>query len=471
MVRDTPRGEFETARRPLLAALAAGGAAGLAGCTALSDGVPVGQAEAADRVLFDGLDHTALGDASLDVSEGDLVVSDVDEAGDDGARVDLGEPRSFSTEMVLDPENTPSGAQLETRFSGVLDGESGVDVGGVSMERVDGGFDGRPDYGPIGSDTYTAELYLDGDRQVAAEGLVDPIHFHFIDPCFFYCWWGWHWWHWYWHWYFCPIICVLPDGREVEADRVDFSPDRVAVEDGYATTADLTAAGKPRVRVDAESLGLFGNDHSAVGDVTLDARDRGSSLVVGDVDGSGGDGVSVDFGGVGNAGVAVDPIGLPNDGMRFEVSGTGTVDGISGQSIGWMACRNNSGTVQAVADYSDVGSTDVRIEVVNDGSLVGRDVVPGGDVVATVDGAGDGAPRIQVVEKDLTVPDVPPCYRVGLDRDATVTPVDGEELVGDTVRFLADNPDSTVDSIGSFDLTGTALDAITVVDETPTADP
>lgn len=465
MALDGNHGDIETSRRPLLAALAAGGTAGLAGCSALSGGAPVGEAEAADRVIFDGLDHSALGDASLEVLDGDLVVSNVDGGGDDGVRVAFGEARRFRTEMSLDPENTPLGSYIESHYRGVLDGQTDQPTGNIRLTRVDGGYEADPDYSALGSRSYSVELQRDGEVVLSDGGFTEPVHVAVREVIPIVCFCAWHRWGWIWVWFTPVVTYTLPDGRTADADRVEFAPDSVDVEDGYATEVNVRAADRRSFRIENESVDAFGNFHEALGDVTLDPRDRGSTLVVGDVDGSGGDGVTVDFGGVTSAGVAFDPIGLPNDGMRFEVSGTGTVDGTSGQSIGWMGCRNNGGTVQAVADYSDVGSSDVRIEVVNDGDLVGRDVVDGGGVVATVSGAGDGAPRIHTCEKDIDVPDAPPCYLIGLDRDATITPDGGEELVGDRARFLADNPDATIDSIGSFDLTGTSLDSMTITDE------
>lgn len=85
------RSEVETARRPLLATLAAGGAAGLAGCSVVTDRGPVGGVAAAQEVTYLGRKHTALGDAVLDLQNdgSELLVDNLGSGGDDGVRVHL----------------------------------------------------------------------------------------------------------------------------------------------------------------------------------------------------------------------------------------------------------------------------------------------------------------------------------------------------------------------------------------------
>ena len=178
------------------------------------------------------------------------------------------------------------------------------------------------------------------------------------------------------------------------------------------------------------------------------------------------DGVSIDLGEVDGVRVGLEPIDLNTPGNGFFARATGVVNGRAGRPLGTAGCQNNGGRIQALADFSALGTSTVLVEVYAGGTLVGRGITRGGRVVADVTPGPDGAPQIIGCGK---LPPVPwPCFIIDLDRLGTInlagTTLGGTQvpLVGDQVRLLANNPDATVDAVSEFDMTGANLPSIVI---------
>lgn len=464
----------DVGRRPVLGALAAGGAAGLAGCSSLVNSVPIGDAAAADEVLYDGLRHAAIGDASLAVEDEELVVSTGEEGGVRSVFGTVGAASIGFAPFDLGEE----GRRFEFSGAGTVGGESGRPIGTAALRGTGDTIEAGADYSEVGSEAVRVQV-LDGQEVVAdtvveGGGVVAEIEpgprglprlhhcYKDITPDFpLPCW--------------RPIWdrdCVVTaiDGTEGRGNRL-----RLLAADGEELVEnlqafDLVAGGASGFRLRDVSVGLFGNLHSGIGEAVLETQYPESRLGVGNVE-TGAEGVSVNFGGVSAASVSFDPVDLGERGRRFDVAGTGTVDGEAGQSIGQISLGGTGDAIEAVADYSDVGSETVRVQVVRSGEVVGETVVPGGDIVATVEPGPEGLPRLDGCDKDIR-PDPPfppiPCYVPVCDRIGRVVASDGTELAGDRIRLLADEPERSLESIDTFDLTAAGVGEFTVAGESTT---
>lgn len=158
MTRKRKLNDLATKRRALLASLAAGGTAGLAGCNSHVGDAPVAQAVAAEAVTFAGLVHTALGEASLGVEGDALVVSGVDGAGDDGVRV-AGEGAS-RWGYVADGDVLEGGVP-EMRLVGSGPEVDGEPAGGLRVTGTGEGAELAAEF--AGVDSLVVRGYRDGE--------------------------------------------------------------------------------------------------------------------------------------------------------------------------------------------------------------------------------------------------------------------------------------------------------------------
>lgn len=91
----------------------------LASAGALAAGGIVGRARAGDgnqdEVVFEGLTHRSLGDATLSTDSGPLVVSDLDDEGDDGVAVETGGASTWGVSTGTTFGQMPVGGQFLTQ--------------------------------------------------------------------------------------------------------------------------------------------------------------------------------------------------------------------------------------------------------------------------------------------------------------------------------------------------------------------
>jgi hypothetical protein len=120
------------------------------------------------------LDHKGLGKAQLSVDSKMLVVSNIGSSGEDGVSVDLPEGLSSWDFDILelgdanDPLNPiPDGAFMITVAKGRVEGIADQAIGQISVEDIGQTLEISADYTPIGSSSYTIEVYDGG-----AEGVL-----------------------------------------------------------------------------------------------------------------------------------------------------------------------------------------------------------------------------------------------------------------------------------------------------------
>lgn len=131
----------------------------------------------------------------------------------------------------------------------------------------------------------------------------------------------------------------------------------------------------------------FGLPHAALGQAEL--KTTGHRLNVGNLGGSGEDGVAIDLGEAGGwegHWEEIDTRRLPV-GAFLRTSLTATVDGRAGAPVAATEVRNGNGQVELRTDFSAIGST-LRFDFFLDGQLVDTWTGQPGDTAAIVSGGG-----------------------------------------------------------------------------------
>lgn len=452
-------------RRTALKAAAGLGTIGIAGYAGASRGIGGPRdvtVSTTDRLWFAGLEHTALGDATLDTSTGSLVVSNIDSSGDDGVNIAVGETNGFMHTTTLRPSSTPAGAFRTVATTGIVDGTAGQPAGSLETTRLadESGYALQPDFSPLGSDGYTLRAYAD-DALVFEGGPYEaPTQYRVdIDIDIEICRRGWL------DWYIDieiditveKSVVVAPDGNRVEANKIEFEPAGTTAT-GTLTNVDIVAADISQFEIYDESVEAFGRPHAAVGDAHILPENDGTQLTVDNIDGGGDDGVSVRLDGVERYTATLDPVTFDVTDASLGISATGILDGTPDSSLGTSSLTNTGDRLQATTDFSAVGSDTTRVEVFDNGEKVGETTVPSGDIgviesIIPIDGCGKLPPN-------------PPCFIWRGPFTATFTASDGTSFVGNDFRFLAADADKTFEGLNSFDIRAANISSFTQVDET-----
>ena len=131
--------------------------------------------------------------------------------------------------------------------------------------------------------------------------------------------------------------------------------------------------------------------------------------------------------------------------------------------VGSVDVRGQGGGTAIVAvDFSPIGSSQVRVEVYHEGNRVGSKVTSTGDDVARITPEPDGT--AEIVRSGASIVGGL-CIYLHFDRRATITPTDGDPLVGNEVRFCAVEPDRNVAALGWFQVSATGITFLQVLDE------
>ncbi|MCH8149259.1 MAG: hypothetical protein IH987_14960 [Planctomycetes bacterium] len=434
-----------------------------------------------------GLRHTAAGQANLSIDpNGNLVVSNIGSSGEDGVSIDLGEADGWGGSFLHDVPHQV-GARMDWSLFGTVDGTPQQLVAKGHTESVVGDeIHAFVDFS-AGTTDYLVEVIKGGQVVLSApvpQGnavykLLPPIELLRIEPVT---------WlkpdpngpDWTCHIFWAPVdfegTCLVEvDGTVIQdAEEITITPLGLTATIGAFSRVALTGTNQPEFTLVDENLSLFGFAHRSLGEAHMLGGQTGQALTISNIGSSGEDGVSIDLGEseYGTAfHVSLDPVGLSTPGTAFDVAATGTFSGIPDTFLGIAGFANTGGAVQASANLSAIGSSNIRIEVFNGGNFVGSAVVPGGGVVGELIDAGFGAPQITGCGK---LPPDPPCYIFEFDRPGNFTPLGGTaadasngggSFEGDEIRLLADNATGAIDSLSGFDITGTNLGSLTITDE------
>lgn len=395
-------------------------------------------------VLFGGSLHTALGQAGVSTGGGHLTISNIGSSGLDGVSIDIGESAAFVTRMMLRSELWQQGDTMQTMFIA-----TGGPVGTAGLRRSPNGYEALVDFAPLGSPTYTAILFDDGDFVTSASGLSGPaVELRFFGEVAIECDCSIDAWQWS-----VDIDVEFEIGASLfTGDQIVFEPDFPQAAGGGLVRAELTAQGVSALSIESEALRLFGFDHTAVGTAELETSMSGSHrITISNLGSSVLDGVSIDLGVFDQGfGIELEPLDLFGTvGGAVGVRAFGTFAATAGTDLGSAQLVNNGGVVEATADYASLGATVVRVEVYDGGALVSSAVVPGVAVVATVTAHMAGSPGLEGCGK--LSPD-PPCFFFEWSAPVSITPAGGPgPFVGDELRLVAVDAVGSVESLERFD--------------------
>ncbi len=348
-------------------------------------------------VVFSGYTNTALGTAMLDTTTGQLVVGNLGSSGQDGVSIALWHGASAGVSFTT-PAQDPLGAFVQFNAIGSINGLPNQSLGWLRVTHVAAtahGYQVTADLSPDGSPTQRIEIWGQGEMLAAFPGHTGTVASVTslpigggklrlnIGP---------------------PIKgCLWSDfaiGTDIFVDGIHFVGDQIRVlqESGpgadYLSALNLTAGGVPSFTISSETVvhapvnfSGFLNTPTGQADVYVDAT---GALSVGNIGSSGQDGVNIDFG----PSLSCDVVVKTNK-LRLRESPTlshlrfsawGSVSGNTNRPLGYVDIRclqTNDPLYEVTADLNPDGSPTQRIEVWNQGTLLGA--FPGhSGVVATV---------------------------------------------------------------------------------------
>jgi hypothetical protein len=411
---------------------------------------------AQQTVIFDGIPHTALGNAKLSISNGFLTVDNIGQSGNDGVAASLGGAQALVTTMgEIDPLKLPSGAYIYATAYGQFNGKAAQQLGSLTMTIDQPDIVYHCDFSRIGATAARGRLTLRGKTVAVIENLVgpivricDPIRCDRIDPV----------------WQdrdrlFAMVQTVDPVPMTVPAlDNQTFLADGFEIEvlgvkgrieniDTMAFTSRLTGS----FGIDAQELVQNKFKHIVSGDAQI--RVDSDNVIVSGFGNSGNDGVALSLEDGDRftfdlAPVAIDTLG---DAMYFGLYGT-----VSGDDslLGEVSFSNDGANLNMLADYNAAGSATVRVDVMRDGRVVGRAVVPSGNIGTIVNaqrltGIGQYAPFAAST-----------CFWARFEHDATFELVDGTSATGNEVRILANEANPAIDGSTLLDIRVTGINSL-----------
>jgi hypothetical protein len=460
---------------------------------------------------FFGLDHAPLGGATLGMTPDDrLVISNLGSSGNDGVSIDAGLTRGIALDLDFGPrgslgpdfdlsvfvfEPEPLRA-CNLRISGTGDGKAAIGLhsdgkapSSVTVTLIENGqiVETAQHQGTIPA------VLLDGDFGTAPG--ENGLGFEFVQSD-----WGYSW-----------TITAKSTPLLINADGTNATPprsarrviisihglppgepvtDRVRVQGANLPGGTLAIAGEsiplPMAYADEDGFGDLHFSAAALGSVTLGSGDPCAGCLeccenmiasldaptawrVEKLGSSGEDGVEIRTAGrgIGESGPGVpgvsfltSPIDLADIGDTLRFQATGRLADAPGSPLGFITLTN-AGPVLLDADYSAVGSDQVRIVVYNHGVPAGFVDVVGGTGVPVAEILPTGpSVRVSKCGKRGGIGQ-PPCF-VMCTPEPVLVIAGGQVMFGDNIRVLAMNASGSVDALESFGITGAGLEAFTV---------
>lgn len=475
-------------RRAALASSAAVALGGLAGCTddlVTPDGEgtadPGGGTATPTESGVGDIEHRALGDATIEMEDGSLVVRGVESEGD-GVATLLGQAVEWASNTGTTISDMEDGATLRATAIGTVEGEADQMATTITMTQ-----DGERtlldwDY-PVANGRVAVEV-LGEDESVHYEEVGEEADLSFSPP-------GGevmdtH------IWFLgyvdeggflqermdgvAPASCTYEfsnlsgDGLAVSLNGEEYTGTRLRVmEVAVEETADvwftsehrLTGSGVGSITMNTETVdpGVMFDwfSHEPIGDAAVERAPE--SVRVGGLEER--DGVRIELGAVAGAAVPVDSLDVP-DGTEFLVRGTLPAEdrGVGDKEpFGRLATRGANGDLELVADFEPLDTGSVRVEVARDGEAVESTTVEAGTL-------GTVGADVPVVETGISRGETPGLYHRFGDV-APVTLAADLEVEGDEVRAFASEPGGTVPAVASAELLGTGLEGIAITGVDP----
>lgn len=417
-------------------------------------------------VIFDGLNHTPLGSAQLDVVGDDLVVSNL-QAGDGGVLVQLGEARGWGfTFDDLDIQAHPVGAFKQWVMRGMVDGVpdqvTWIERHEVAQVQGQNVIQVSFDTSALGATLNVLELYDDG--QLVYDGVHPngPLYHFFaeeIDPPPMKHQVQWD--------ATCVKMPIDPRNWPVktasgeiirEFDTIVTYPLDPTRQVSFCSAVESRAAGVSEITLRDEVLVALSERlaHRTLGD----ARFNPVNGVLGVTQlGSAGDGgVAIDLVSAESVDVRwqpLDPMGVASAGATLKANAYGTLQGVPNQSLGSLGLTlTPGGSIRVDADFTNISSPTQRIQVFDGGQPV-VDLPGHTGVAARVSGWPEGLGKLGGQTE---------CY-VGEWPPGTEFDIDGIVYVGDELRVLAEGVSATVEDKSRFEIRAGGLGSVNLVEE------
>jgi hypothetical protein len=223
----------------------------------------------------------------------------------------------------------------------------------------------------------------------------------------------------------------------------------------------ITGSGTNSFQFNSEELGLFGNGHTGLGTATLVVDTE--MLTVGHLGSSGNNGVSVNLNNSLNALVRFAPLNSPS-GQTVVRQFAGTLIHELGHNLGMahFASTAAGGGVQATADFSPVGASNVTVEVRSAGQLVQRIAGLTGNI-GTVSAWPTG-----LGEQSTGSPTGAPGWTAPFGQLVQITINGGPTLQGDELRVFPENASQAIGNLQTLNLVAGGFDSFTITNETVT---
>lgn len=411
---------------------------------------------AQQTVIFDGIEHVALGNATLSISNGVLKVENIGSSGQDGVAAKVGGAQALVTTMgEIDPAKLPDGAYIHATAFGQFNGKAAQQLGTLTMTDLGPDIIYHCDFSAIGATGARGRLTLGGQTVATIPNLQGPIvricdiiRCDRIDPV----------------WQdgdrlFAMVETVEPvpmtvpalgdqtfmaDGFEIEVLGVE---GRIENVETMAFTSRLTGS----FGIDGQELVQNKFKHAVSGDAKIHVDS--DNVIVSGFGTTGQDGVSL-FLDEGDrftfdlAPIALDTFG---DTMYFGLHGMLAEEE---RLLGEIALVNAGSDLKLNADYNHVGSATVRVEVMRDGRMVGRAVVPAGELGTIVNaqrltGIGQYAPFAKST-----------CFWARFEDNAQFELADGTLATGNEVRIIANEAVPGITGNTLLDIRVTGIDSL-----------
>ena len=420
-----------------------------------------------------GVIHLPEGQANLSVGmAGEIVVSNIGSSGEDGVTIQIGESDGF--DFSISPAQPPDGTVLTISKIGQLNGVPDQLLITETTRIVGGETVLEPDFSPLGASTYTVVALNQGVVVAQRSGLTGAVITHDSGAGIFgnlfkpkktqtSCP--------KWNKAFVqgPVQVTIQSAPPVMADAIMILGDGLAPTCGVDFTSEITilASGVASFTLGDERLSLFGQAHQALGQALFTAG--AGNLSVSNIGSSGLDGVAIHVEDVDEFAAIwqpLDPLATVPDGAFLEFSATGSVGGMAEQALGTLRITDIGAELEITADYSAVGSTSHRLEVLDGGVLV-TTVTGHTGPVARVVGWPKGCGKGRAVIDDFGTA----CYRPCWPGPVSINIIGGPTVVGDTLRVLAENPTAEFDFLSSFTTQAADIPNITIAVESASPAP
>jgi hypothetical protein len=353
-------------------------------------------------LFWAGLEHTALGNATLAISPDDhLVVSNIGSSGLDGVTADFGEVDSSCVIWDFEGGLIPApGASFRYDALGDLGGIPNQVYDSLLFNYVGGTIQLTADSSPVGSSTHRVQVFdgpilladLSGQTGVllatadtSKVGGMDVVILFKKDTSSSYQDGK----------FSADCEMTLGDGSVVVGDRFRITPEAPVLAPVAINGFTLTMQGTPSfvitdeltgVVVPPESIYWAGLAHTSLGNATLSVSPD-DHLVVSNIGSSGLDGVSIDVGETAEGFLTEQPVdpAMPV-GSWLQSNYFGEVNGVPDQPAGSLGMEWVPGGIAALVDFSPLGSPTFTLEL--------RD--PLGNVLANQPGLGSGDVVLQL---------------------------------------------------------------------------